>query len=222
MRCAGCQQRWPPDLLSCCWPWAGWREPPAPSTPPPSPSSAISLIGPNRALGLLELARTRLALGRADGDAPYYEGASLDDPEPTAGYRADLQLVATDSVLREFDRLRDRRAPPTCTASGPIAITWSFGPKGSDSGSTIAGYCSPASIFPSPSAAGSTAGCDAYRSGNTEVDDRGVIYIRQGEPAERLRPFVFGAMPNESWQYVRAEGDLLFHFSSGYDQQWRR
>ena len=87
----------------------------------------------------------------------------------------------------------------------------------SDSGSTIAGYCSPASIFPSPSAAGSTAGCDAYRSGNTEVDDRGVIYIRQGEPAERLRPFVFGAMPNESWHYIRAEGDLLFHFSSGYD-----
>jgi hypothetical protein len=24
-------------------------------------------------------------------------------------------------------------------------------------------------------------------------------------------------MPNESWRYVRAEGDLLFHFSSGYD-----
>ena len=58
---------------------------------------------------------------------------------------------------------------------------------------------------------------DAYRSGSTEVDDRGVIYIRQGEPAERLRPFVFGAMPNESWHYVRAEGDLLLHFSSGYD-----
>ena len=24
-------------------------------------------------------------------------------------------------------------------------------------------------------------------------------------------------MPNESWHYTRAEGDLLFHFSSGYD-----
>ena len=58
---------------------------------------------------------------------------------------------------------------------------------------------------------------DAYRSGNIEVDDRGVIYIRQGEPTERLRPFVFGTMPNESWRYAHAEGDLLFHFSAGYD-----
>src|SRR3954462_9719370 len=37
--------------------------------------------GGNRALGLLELARCRLALGQASGDAPYYEGAALDDPE---------------------------------------------------------------------------------------------------------------------------------------------
>ena len=66
------------------------------------------LTGPNRAVGLLELARTRLALGGADGDAPYYEGAALDDPEATAGYRADLQLVASDSVLRELDRLKGR------------------------------------------------------------------------------------------------------------------
>ena len=58
---------------------------------------------------------------------------------------------------------------------------------------------------------------DAFRSGSVEVDDRGIIYIRQGEPAERLRPFIFGAMPNESWRYNRAEGDLLLHFSSGYD-----
>jgi len=45
-----------------------------------------------------------------------------------------------------------------------------------------------------------------------------VIYVRHGEPTERLRPFVYGLMPNESWRYARAEGDLLFHFSAGYDQ----
>ncbi|HEU5303879.1 MAG TPA: hypothetical protein VFU40_04475, partial [Gemmatimonadales bacterium] len=58
---------------------------------------------------------------------------------------------------------------------------------------------------------------DAYRAGNGEVDDRGLIYIRHGEPAQRLRPFIFGAMPNESWRYAQAEGDLLLHFSGGYD-----
>ncbi|MDQ3223100.1 MAG: hypothetical protein M3Q75_06480, partial [Gemmatimonadota bacterium] len=58
---------------------------------------------------------------------------------------------------------------------------------------------------------------DAYRSGDARLDDRGVIYIRHGEPSNRLRPFVFGAMPNESWRYRRAEGDLLLHFSGGWD-----
>jgi hypothetical protein len=50
-----------------------------------------------------------------------------------------------------------------------------------------------------------------------EIDDRGVIYVRHGAPTERLRPFVFGLMPNESWRFDRAEGDLLLHFSSGWD-----
>jgi hypothetical protein len=58
---------------------------------------------------------------------------------------------------------------------------------------------------------------DAYRSGGREIDDRGVIYLRHGDPTERLRPFVFGLMPNESWRFDRAEGDLLFHFSAGWD-----
>jgi GWxTD domain-containing protein len=60
-------------------------------------------------------------------------------------------------------------------------------------------------------------GRDAYRSGSDELDDRGVIYVRHGEPASRLKPFVFGLMPNETWRYGRADGDLLFHFSAGYD-----
>ncbi|HET6778367.1 MAG TPA: hypothetical protein VFH26_05725, partial [Gemmatimonadales bacterium] len=58
---------------------------------------------------------------------------------------------------------------------------------------------------------------DAYRSGSIELDDRGIIYIRHGEPSIRLRPFVFGAMPNESWKFTRADGDLLLHFSGGFD-----
>ena len=45
-----------------------------------------------------------------------------------------------------------------------------------------------------------------------------MIYVRHGEPMTRLRPFVFGLMPNETWRYGRADGDLLFHFSAGYDE----
>jgi GWxTD domain-containing protein len=141
----------------------------------------------------------------------------MEDPVAVAGYRADLAMIAGDAELARFDRAagparadflrrfwtdRDRlemRAPGErlrehyrrlLHARRHFALTVSrrfYGPA------------------------------DAYRSGGLEIDDRGVIYVRHGEPAERLRPFVYGLMPNESWRFNRAEGDFLLHFSSGYD-----
>lgn len=173
--------------------------------------------GGRRALGLLELARTRLAEGRDDAEVAYYDGAALEDSVAMAGYRADLAAIAADSVLARFDRARgparvgflrefwtdrdrqEMRAPGErirehyrrlLHARRHFALTVSRR------------YYGPA---------------DAYRSGGLEIDDRGVIYVRHGEPAERLRPFVYGLMPNETWRFDRAEGDLLLHFSSGYD-----
>jgi GWxTD domain-containing protein len=177
------------------------------------------LAGGSRARGLLELARTRLAQGRPDGQSAYYEGAALDDHAAVAGYRADLAMIAADfelarldhahgparaELLRRFWTDRDRlemREPGErirehyrrlLHARRNFALTVSrrfYGPA------------------------------DAYRSGGMEIDDRGVIYVRHGEPAERLRPFVYGLMPNESWRFNRAEGDLLLHFSAGYDTE---
>jgi len=175
------------------------------------------LIGPNRPLGLLELARTRLALGRTDGEAPYYEGASLDDPEATAGYRTDLQLLAADSVMWEFDRLKGQARAAYLHRFWTDRDHIELRAEGERLREHYRRILFARFHFPLTISRRFYGRRDAYRSGNTEVDDRGVIYIRQGEPAERLRPFVFGAMPNESWRYVRAEGDLLFHFSGGYD-----
>ncbi|HEY7504861.1 MAG TPA: GWxTD domain-containing protein [Gemmatimonadales bacterium] len=174
--------------------------------------------GGSRALGLLELARTRLAEGRKDGESAYYEGAAFDDPAAVAGYRADLAMIAADfelgrldhahgparaELLRRFWTDRDRlemRQPGErirehyrrlLHARRNFALTVSRRFYGS---------------------------ADAYRGGGMEIDDRGVIYVRHGEPAQRLRPFVYGLMPNESWRFNRAEGDLLLHFSAGYDR----
>ncbi|MBA3892425.1 MAG: GWxTD domain-containing protein [Gemmatimonadales bacterium] len=173
--------------------------------------------GGSRALALLELARSGLAAGDAEAEGAYYEGAAREDSVALAGYRADLAAVAADSELARFDRSRgtaraellrrfwsdrdriEMRAPGErlrehyrrlLYARRHFALTVSrrfYGPA------------------------------DAYRSGGMEIDDRGVIYVRHGAPTERLRPFVFGLMPNESWRFDRAEGDLLFHFSSGWD-----
>jgi GWxTD domain-containing protein len=173
--------------------------------------------GPNRALGLLELGRTRLALGRADGEAPYYEGAALDDPEAAAAYRADLELLAADSVLRAFDRLKGQSRAAYLHRFWTDRDRIELRPEGERLREHYRRVLYARVHFPLTISRRYYGRLDAYRSGSTEVDDRGVIYIRQGEPAERLRPFVFGVMPNESWRYVRSDGDLLFHFSGGYD-----
>ncbi len=64
--------------------------------------AALQSGGP-RSLELLELARTRFAMGRTDGESPYFEGAAADDSVTVAAYRADLTPIASDSELAEFD-----------------------------------------------------------------------------------------------------------------------
>ncbi|HET6797359.1 MAG TPA: GWxTD domain-containing protein [Gemmatimonadales bacterium] len=175
------------------------------------------LVRGRRALGLLELARTRLALGRADGEPIYYEAAALDDPVANAEYRADLKLIADDSVLHEFDQL---------DGAGRAAFLHRFWmdrdhvelrPEGERLREHYRRIWYARSHFPLTISRRFYGPQDAYRSGNNELDDRGVIYIRHGSPNRRLRPFIFGAMPNESWLYLRADGNLVFHFSAGYD-----
>src|SRR5882724_5993737 len=60
---------------------------------------------------------------------------------------------------------------------------------------------------------------ERYRSGSRDFDDRGVIYIRHGEPSSRATYAAPGLEPNESWRYTRPEGDLIFHFVAREDVQ---
>ena len=174
------------------------------------------LTGGSRGIGLVELARTRLALGRADGEAPYYEGASLDDPKVIAEYRADLEILAGGD-LREFDSLKGQARATYLHRFWTERDHWELRPEGERLREHYRRLLFARAHFHLTISRRFYGPVDAYRSGNNEVDDRGIIYIRHGEPTERLRPFVFGVMPNESWRYARAEGDLLFHFSAGYN-----
>jgi GWxTD domain-containing protein len=174
--------------------------------------------GGNRAIGLLELARTQLAFEGRGGEAAYYEGAGLDDPEATAGYRADLEVIGRDSDLEVFDRLKGRYRAAFLHRFWTDRDHFDLRPEGERLREHYRRLGYARRHFPLTVSRRFYGWVDAYRSGNTDLDDRGVIYVRQGEPTERLRPFIFGAMPNESWRYQRAEGDLLFHFSSGYDR----
>jgi GWxTD domain-containing protein len=55
---------------------------------------------------------------------------------------------------------------------------------------------------------------DMYRSGSTRFDDRGVVYIRYGDPDNRVLSVTMNIQPNETWRYHRADGDFLLHFAA--------
>ncbi|MGH7499308.1 MAG: GWxTD domain-containing protein [Gemmatimonadales bacterium] len=174
--------------------------------------------GDTSAIDLLEIARTRLAGRQGGGETPYYEAAAADDSAVVSEYRSDLAPIASDSELAAFDVSR---------GSGRAGFLRNFWAERDQEelrgeGERIREHYRRLlyarrnfALTVSRRFYGAN---DAYRSGSTELDDRGVIYLRHGEPAERLRPFVFGLMPSESWRYSRADGDLLFHFSSGSDE----
>ena len=180
--------------------------------------------GGARGLGLLELARTQLLDGQPAGFRTYLEGAALDDSVSVAGYRADLALIAGDSALAEFD--------------------FNHGPRRADLLERFWVQRDRAALLLDGERL-----CEHYRrihyarrnyqlvsqnrhfdiveryhSGSTEFDDRGIIYIRHGEPTRRATYIIQATVGadsrlNETWQYDRAEGDLIFHFLAREDLQ---
>ena len=175
--------------------------------------------GPDRSLGLLEVARTHFLLGRFDGNAPYYEGAASDDSVTVAGYRADLATIASPGDLVEFDRQR---------GSGRVAYLKRFWTSRDRTelraeGERLREHYR--RLFYARKNFMLTANnrhydiVERYRSGSRDFDDRGVIYIRHGEPTSRASYAAPGLDPNESWRYSRADGDLIFHFIAREDVQ---
>jgi GWxTD domain-containing protein len=173
--------------------------------------------GGDRGLGLLELARTRLGRGDATGEGAYYAGAGVDDSAAVAGYRADLAPLAVDSELAAFDRTRGAARAEFLRRFWTTRDGLEMRPQGERLREHYRRLQHARRHFALTVSRRFYGDADAYRDGGTELDDRGVIYVRHGEPTERLKPFVYRLMPNESWRYARAEGDLLFHFSAGYD-----
>ena len=175
--------------------------------------------GTSRSLGQLEIARTLFLLGRFDGVQPYYDGAASEDPTTVAGYRVDLATIASDSVLREFDHL---------TGAGRVAYLrrfWTDRDRAELRGEGERLREHYRRLFYARKNFQLTALnrhydiSERYRSGSRDFDDRGVIYIRHGEPSSRATYAAPGLEPNESWRYTRPDGDLIFHFVAREDVQ---
>jgi GWxTD domain-containing protein len=175
--------------------------------------------GGRRGLGELELARTEFLHGSLDGQRAYYEGASSTDSTSVGEYRADLALIANDSALAEFDQNSGERRVSF------LRRFWGQRDRGAlmRDGERLREHYRRLYYarrnFQLVTANRHYDIVERYRSGSREYDDRGVIYIRHGEPAQRATYSAPGMELNESWHYRRADGDLVFHFMAREDVQ---
>jgi GWxTD domain-containing protein len=171
--------------------------------------------GGSPTLADFELARTLLAMDRPAGESLYYAGAGSDDSGIVAGYREDLRPILDPGSLAEFDQAR-----------GADRVAWlrrfwldrdhlelrSPGERLREHYRRL--YYAEAHYALQVNRRFYTSG-DLYRDLNARLDDRGVIYLRHGEPDERITTPIFGLNANESWVYRRPGEDLVLHFGAG-------
>ncbi len=189
---------------------------------PDSSLAALSSLldtDPKNAVALLELARTRFAVGRLDGADPWYRGLALADHDALAMYRRDLSFIMPDSTLKRFD---------AATPEARLTLVRKFWEQRDRDelhrpGERLREHYRrldyAARNFRLVSTNRQYNIEERYRSSQVEFDDRGVIWIRQGPPSDR-RPYAApGIEPNESWVYRREGGDLILHFVARNDVQ---
>jgi GWxTD domain-containing protein len=175
--------------------------------------------GSSRSLGQLEIARTLFLLGRFDGVEPYYQGAASEDPATVAGYRADLAAIASDSVLNEFDRQGGEQRVTYLKRFWGDRDREELRADGERLREHYRRLFYARKNFQLTSLNRHYDISERYHSGSRDFDDRGIIYIRHGEPSSRATYAAPGLEPNESWRYTRPEGDLIFHFVAREDVQ---
>jgi GWxTD domain-containing protein len=175
--------------------------------------------GPNHSLGLLEVARTQFLLGSFDGVAPYYEGAASDDSTTVSAYRGDLATIASDSVLAEFDQQHGAQRAAYLKRFWSSRDLLDMRAKGERLREHYRRLFYARKNFQLATTNRHYDIVERYRSGSRDFDDRGVIYIRHGEPSSRATYAAPGLEPNESWRYSRPDGDLIFHFIAREDVQ---
>jgi len=155
----------------------------------------------NRALGMVELGRTRLLNGDLSGAAMYLDGAAEEDPVAAAEYRADLLPIASDAELADFDLRRGAGREDMLrrfwTARDRVELR--------ADGERLAEHLRRLAVARREFLI-------ATEDGVQRLDDRGRVFIRHGEPDDRASFAIPGVEPNESWRYRRGGADLVLHF----------
>lgn len=175
--------------------------------------------GGHPGLGQLEVARTEFLHGSLDGQKAYYAGAAVDDALSVDGYRGDLGLIANDSALAEFNASAGARRVAFLKRFWGQRDRAALVKEGDRLREHYRRVYYAKKNFQLVSSNRHYDIVERYRSGSPDYDDRGIIYIRHGEPTRRARSTMPGLQSNESWQYSRSSGDLIFHFVAREDVQ---
>lgn len=178
---------------------------------------AYLAVGGDSGVGLFELARTQFFANQpAAAGSSYYAGArAATSAAAQALYRQDVSYLADSSELREFDALSD----PAARAAW-LRRFWNHRDvsEGRDLGERLAEHNRrwfyAERNFHLVSRHRHYDITEVYRSGQAVFDDRGIIYLRHGEPDERATypSDLTQIEPNQSWLYHRPGGDVVFHF----------
>jgi GWxTD domain-containing protein len=174
----------------------------------------LALAG-DSGIGYLEVARTSyLAHRPRDGWTAYFAGArAARSPQAVALYRLDLTWIADSAELKVFDA----QSTPGQRAAW-LDEFWSKrdAAEARDVGERLAEHYrrwfQARRDFRLVSRHRHYDVTERYRSAQAEFDDRGVVYLRHGEPDRRARYVHPDVESNESWLYHRPTGDLVFHF----------
>lgn len=181
-------------------------------------------VGGDSVIGGVEQARTLALLGRPDSSVAAYFGAVAHRVSDTARaeVRRDLRWFAEPDELAVFD------AVPADSVGLWLRRFW-FG-RDLEDGRRVGErmveqfrrYQYAVENFALPSKRRGFDVSFAYQdTTQQEFDDRGVIYLRHGEPSERTTYTATGYDPNESWIYRRdpPQTDLIVHFVAINDVQ---
>ena len=188
---------------------------------------AYLAAGGDSGIGGLQAARAWGLLGERDSAVDAYFAAAHRtlSPDARAEFRADLVWIATPGELAAYDALPADSAGPWLRRFWSERDVADARRPGERLAEQFRRYAYARAHFRLTSRHRHYDIADAYRdSSQQEFDDRGVIYLRHGEPDERARYSDQYVEPNETWLYRRPppDSDLVFNFvATGHVQDYK-
>jgi GWxTD domain-containing protein len=178
-------------------------------------------LGGDSGIGLLELGRTLyFANEPEEAESTYYAGVPrARTPQAVALYRADLSWVATPQELAEFDHTPVEERAAWLRAFWRRREAADARAPGERLREHYRRYFHALRHYGLLSRHRRYDVVNPFRTEQQVFDDRGIIYMRHGEPDERAVYNAPNVDPNESWMYLRPRGKLVFHFVAHRDVQ---